>query len=54
MINAYTSHLVASPYDMFFRRSHASDSRVVAGHGPRTVPGLNDIQHLVAEGLETY
>ena len=53
VINAYTGHLVASPYDMFFRPAHASVCRVLAGHGRRAVRSLNDVHHL-AEGLETY
>ena len=54
VINAYTGHIVATPYDMFFRPAHASISLVVAGQGRRAVRTLNDVTHLQAAGLETY
>ena len=54
VINAYVGHLVATPYDMFFRPAHASISLVVAGQGRRAVRTLNDVHHLSVEGIETY
>jgi probable phosphoglycerate mutase len=54
VINAYTGHLIATPYDMFFRPAHASISLVVAAPGRRAVRSLNDVHHLAGEGLETY
>ena len=46
VINAYTGHIVKSPYDMFFRPAHTSISIVVAGEGRRVVRLLNDTHHL--------
>jgi broad specificity phosphatase PhoE len=56
VINAYTGHIVRSPYDMFFRPAHASISIVLAGEGRRVVRLLNDTHHLsTAEGeVVTY
>jgi broad specificity phosphatase PhoE len=54
VINAYTGHLIQTPYDMYFRPAHASISVVVAGHGRRALRGLNDVHHLAGRGLETY
>ncbi len=54
VINAYTGHLIATPYDMFFRPAHASISVVAAGQGRRAIRTLNDVHHLTAEGIETY
>ena len=56
VINAYTGHIVKSPYDMFFRPAHASVSIVLAGQGRRVVRLLNDTHHLsTAEGdVATY
>lgn len=54
VINAYLGHLIATPYDMFFRPAHASISLAVAGQGRRAVRSLNDVHHLRADGLETY
>ena len=54
VINAYVGHLVATPYDMFFRPAHASISLVIAAQGRRAVRSLNDVHHLTAEGIETY
>lgn len=54
VINAYTGHIVATPYDMFFRAAHASISLVVAGQGRRAVRTLNEVHHLQAEAIETY
>lgn len=46
VINAYLSHLVGSPYDMFFRPAHASIHIVAAGAGRRVLRTLNDTHHL--------
>jgi broad specificity phosphatase PhoE len=56
VINAYVGHIVASPYDMFFRPAHASVSIVAAGRGRRVLRLLNDVHHLrTAEGdFHTY
>jgi 2,3-bisphosphoglycerate-dependent phosphoglycerate mutase len=54
VINAYTGHLIRTPYDMYFRPAHASISMVMAGHGRRALRRLNDCNHLTAHGLETY
>lgn len=54
VINAYTGHLIRTPYDMFFRPAHASISVVMAGHGRRALRRLNDCHHLFHDGLETY
>lgn len=53
VINAYTGHLIHTPYDMFFRPAHASISLAVAGLGRRVLRYLNDVNHLT-DGLETY
>lgn len=51
VINAYTGHIVKSPYDMMFRPAHTSVNIVVAGDGRRVVRLLNDTHHLsTAEG----
>lgn len=47
VINAYIGHIVGSPYDMFFRPSHASINIVAAGEGLRALHRLNDVHHLV-------
>jgi probable phosphoglycerate mutase len=54
VINAYLGHLVATPYDMFFRTAHASVSLAVAATGRRALRYLNDVHHLRTDGLETY
>jgi probable phosphoglycerate mutase len=56
VINAYTSHIIGSPYDMFFRPAHTSLNIVAAGQGRRVIHLLNDTHHLrTAEGdLHTY
>jgi broad specificity phosphatase PhoE len=56
VINAYTGHIVGSPYDMFFRPGHASVSIVAAGGARRVLRLLNDTHHLTtAEGdFATY
>ena len=56
VINAYTGHIVKSPYDMFFRPGHASVSIVAAGGARRVLRLLNDTHHLTtAEGdFATY
>lgn len=56
VINAYTGHIVGSPYDMFFRPAHASVSIVAVGNGRRVIRLLNDTHHLTtAEGdFATY
>ena len=51
VINAYTGHIIGSPYDVYFRPAHASVSIVAAGRGRRAVQLLNDVHHLSsAEG----
>lgn len=56
VINAYVSHIIGSPYDMFFRPAHTSVNIVVAGEDRRVLRVLNDVHHLrTAEGdLHTY
>jgi broad specificity phosphatase PhoE len=56
VINAYTGHIIRSPYDMFFRPAHTSVSIVAAGGGRRVIRLLNDTHHLTtAEGdFATY
>jgi broad specificity phosphatase PhoE len=56
VINAYTGHIVGTPYDMFFRPAHTSISIVAAGRNRRVLRSLNDVHHLLtAEGeLSTY
>jgi broad specificity phosphatase PhoE len=56
VINAYIGHIIATPYDMFFRPAHASVNIVAAGEGRRVLRLLNDIHHLrTAEGdVHTY
>jgi 2,3-bisphosphoglycerate-dependent phosphoglycerate mutase len=56
VINAYTSNIIGSPYDMFFRPAHTSVSIVAAGLDRRVVHLLNDTHHLrTAEAdLHTY
>ena len=46
VINAYIGHIIASPYDMFFRPAHTSVSVVLAGESIRALRGLNDTHHL--------
>ena len=46
VINAYTGHVIGSPFDMFFRPAHASVHIVAAGHGVRAIHSLNDVTHL--------
>jgi broad specificity phosphatase PhoE len=46
VINAYAGHIIASPYDMFFRPAHTSVSIVAAGDGRRVLQLLNDVHHL--------
>lgn len=51
VINAYTGHIVKSPYDMMFRPAHASVSICLAGENRRVIRLLNDTHHLsTAEG----
>jgi len=51
VINAYTGHVVQSPYDMFFRPAHTSVHVVRAREQNRAVYSLNDTHHLeTAEG----
>ncbi len=51
VINAYTGHIIRSPYDMFFRPAHSSVNIVAVGGSIRVVRSLNDIHHLrTAEG----
>lgn len=54
VINAYTGHLVGTPFDMWFRPAHASLSLVVAAHGRRALRWTNNVNHLQRDGLETY
>ncbi len=56
VINAYTGHIVGSPFDMFFRPAHTSISIVAAGANRRVLRSLNDTHHLLtAEGeLSSY
>ena len=56
VINAYMSHIIDSPYDMFFRPAHTSINIAVAGRNRRVLRSLNDVHHLLsAEGdLNTY
>lgn len=54
VINAYTGHLVGTPFDMWFRPAHASLTLVVAAHGRRAVRWVNNVHHLQIGGLETY
>src|SRR5581483_8574630 len=54
VINAYTGHLINTPYDMWFRPAHASFSLAVAAHGRRALRFVNAVQHLQRDGLETY
>jgi broad specificity phosphatase PhoE len=46
VINAYIGHIIASPYDMFFRPAHTSVSIVAAGGHRRVLRLLNDTHHL--------
>ncbi len=46
VINAYVSHIIGSPYDMFFRPAHTSINIVAAGMGRRVLRTLNDTHHL--------
>jgi broad specificity phosphatase PhoE len=46
VINAYTGHIIGTPYDMFFRPAHTSVSIVGAGEGRRVLRLLNDTHHL--------
>jgi probable phosphoglycerate mutase len=54
VINAYTGHLIGTPYDMWFRPAHASITLVVAAHGRRALRWTNNVAHLQTDGLETY
>lgn len=56
VINAYTGHIVGTPFDMFFRPAHTSISIVAAGGSRRVLRSLNDTHHLLtAEGeLSSY
>jgi broad specificity phosphatase PhoE len=49
VINAYISHIIGSPYDMFFRPAHTSVNIVMAGHNRRVLRLLNDVHHLRTE-----
>jgi broad specificity phosphatase PhoE len=54
VINAYVGHIIASPYDMFFRPAHTSVNVVLAGESIRALRSLNDTHHLrTAEGDAT-
>ena len=54
VINTYAGHIIASPYDMFFRPAHTSVSIVAAGDSLRVLRSLNDVHHLrTAEGDAT-
>jgi broad specificity phosphatase PhoE len=46
VINAYTGHIVQSPFDMMFRPAHASITICVAGENRRVIRLLNDTHHL--------
>ena len=46
VINAYVSHIIRSPFDMFFRPAHTAVNVVAAGHGVRALHSLNDVHHL--------
>ena len=46
VINAYLSHIVRSPLDMFFRPAHTAVSIALAGAGRRVLSSLNDVSHL--------
>lgn len=48
VINAYTGHIIGTPYDMFFRPAHTSVSIVVCGGARRIVRMLNDTHHLTS------
>lgn len=56
VINAYITHMVASPYDMMFRPAHTSVNIIMAGHNRRVLRLLNDVHHLRTEegDLHTY
>jgi broad specificity phosphatase PhoE len=56
VINAYASHIIGSPYDMFFRPAHTSLNVVAAGDGRRVLRLLNDVHHLRTEAgdFHTY
>jgi len=47
VINAYTGHIIGSPYDMFFRPAHTAVNIVAAGAGRRVLRNLNDVHHLM-------
>jgi broad specificity phosphatase PhoE len=49
VINAYISHMIGSPFDMFFRPAHTSVNIVMAGQGRRVLRLLNDVHHLRTE-----
>ncbi len=52
VINAYTGHIIGTPYDMFFRPANASVNVVAVGGGRRVIRQLNDTHHLTtAEGV---
>ncbi len=46
VINIYVSHILKSPYDLFFGPEHTSINVVAAGDGRRVVRSLNDARHL--------
>ncbi len=46
VINAYTGHIIGTPYDMFFRPAHTAVSIVVCSGARRVVRLLNDTHHL--------
>ena len=51
VINAYARHVIATPYDMFFRPAHTSVHVLLAKGDNRALHSLNDTRHLeTAEG----
>ena len=46
VINIYVSHILKSPFDLFFGPNHASINVIAAGDGRRVVRSLNDARHL--------
>lgn len=46
VINIYVSHIMKSPYDLFFGPNHTSINVIAAGDGRRIVRSLNDARHL--------
>jgi broad specificity phosphatase PhoE len=50
VINAYLSHIIGSPYDMFFRPGHTAVNIVYAAStGVRALQSINDMHHLRTE-----